>query len=110
MPNTTITIPALIDCHVHFREPGLTHKGDMASESSAAFAGGVHTLCEMPNTNPPTVTVAALADKVRRAAEIKNVDIRFFFGATEMAHILALHELLAGSSEELQRLKARGCG
>ncbi len=110
MGQRTVTLPALIDCHVHFREPGLTHKADMATESAAAFAGGVHTVCEMPNTIPPTVTVAALADKVRRAAEIKNVDIRFFFGATEMAHVLALHELLMGSSEEVQRLRARCCG
>lgn len=113
----TITLPRLIDCHVHFREPGLTHKATMASEAASAWAGGVGTVCEMPNTIPATTSIAALADKIRRV-EIaksekrmpKDFDMRFFFGATEMAHIFALHEMLAGSSEELQRLRARCCG
>ncbi len=109
MPNI-VTLPRLIDCHVHFREPGLEHKATMATEAASAWAGGVGTVCEMPNTIPPTVTIAALADKVRRANEVENVDMRFFFGATEMAHILALHELLSGESEEIKRLKQRCCG
>lgn len=67
-------------------------------------------MCDMPNTNPPCVTIAALADKVRRANEIKNFDMRFFFGATETAHVQTLRELLTGTSEELQRLRARCCG
>ena len=105
-----ITLPALIDAHVHFREPGLTHKATMASESRAAFAGGVHTVCEMPNTIPPTVTIAALADKVRRADEIESVDLRFFFGATQAAHIVTLKELFTGSAADLVRLRQRCCG
>lgn len=105
-----ITLPALIDAHVHFREPGLTHKATMASESRAAFAGGVHTVCEMPNTIPPTVTVAALADKVRRAEDVPNVDIRFFFGATQAAHIVTLKELFTGDAADLVRLRKRCCG
>ena len=98
MPNTII-FPGLIDCHVHFREPGLTHKADMASESAAAAAGGVTTVCEMPNTIPATVTVEALADKVRKAERIRiririrNCDIRFFMGATEKHHLLALRDI-----------------
>lgn len=106
----TITLPALIDCHVHFREPGFPEKATMATEAASAVAGGVHTVCEMPNTNPPTVTIAALADKVRRASEIKDCDIRFFFGCTEAAHLETLKELWTGESDELTRLKARCCG
>lgn len=109
-PSKTITLPALIDCHVHFREPGFPEKATMQTEADSAHAGGVGTVCEMPNTNPPTVTIAALADKVRRANEIKNCDIRFFFGVTEEAHLLALRELWTGESEELRRLKKRCCG
>lgn len=107
---STFSFPGLIDCHVHFREPGLTHKATMASEARAARAGGVHTVCEMPNTIPPTVTVAAFADKVRRAAEITDLDIRFFFGVTQGEHLAALIDLWSGSSEELQRLKAHCSG
>lgn len=104
------TMPGLVDCHVHFREPGYEHKATMRSEAAAAKAGGVLTVCEMPNTDPPTVTIAALADKVRRAQDIGDCDIRFFFGVTQPEHLRALVELWTGSAEELQRLKARCCG
>lgn len=102
--------PLLIDCHVHFREPGLTHKATMASEAAAALAGGVGTVCEMPNTIPPTVTVAALADKVRTAEKIDQIDMRFYFGVTEAAHLLTLKELWTAESLELKRLKHHCCG
>lgn len=92
------TLPGLIDCHVHFREPGLEHKGDMETESRAARAGGVFTVCDMPNTVPPTTTVKAFEDKVRRAERITDVDIRFFFGITRFAHL-----------EEFIKLKNRRC-
>jgi dihydroorotase len=112
-----LLFPGIIDCHVHFREPGLTQKGDMRSESRAAIRGGVTTVCDMPNTIPPTVTVAALADKVRRAeglgtrnSELENFDIRFFFGITEEAHLRTLQELWTGTSNELERLKSQCCG
>ncbi len=105
-----ITLPRLIDCHVHFREPGLEHKATMKSESDSAFFGGVGTVCEMPNTNPATVTVAALADKVRRASEIGNCDIRFFFGITQAEHLHAFRDLMTSDSEEMQRLRKRCCG
>lgn len=93
--NGLLSMPGLIDCHVHFREPGLTQKGDMESESKAAKAGGVLTVCEMPNTIPPTVTVEAFADKVERAKRIKDVDIRFFFGITASEHLEELKQLYA---------------
>lgn len=105
-----LLFPGLIDCHVHFREPGLTHKATMQSEAAAARAGGVTTVCEMPNTIPPTVTIAALADKVRRAAKIEDCDLQFFFGITEVAHLHALRELWTGTSAELRRLKKHCCG
>ena len=58
-----------IDAHVHFREPGLTHKADIGTESGAALSGGVTTVIDMPNTNPPTVTAEALKGKIALAAE-----------------------------------------
>lgn len=105
-----LIFPGLIDCHVHFREPGLTHKATMQSEARSARAGGVTTVCDMPNTRPPTFTVAALADKVRRAERVKDCDIRFFFGATEPTHLNALRSVWTGGSEEMRRLKSRCCG
>jgi len=92
VPNL-VTLPGLIDCHVHFREPGYEQKGGMKSESAAAKAGGVLTVCEMPNTIPPTVSVKAFEDKVRRAKKISDVDIRFFFGATTLEHLDAFREV-----------------
>ena len=65
---TGLTIlPGAIDTQVHFREPGAVHKEDLASGSLSAVMGGVTAVFEMPNTNPPTVSAAALADKVARA-------------------------------------------
>ena len=103
-------MPGLIDCHVHFREPGFEHKATMATEAASAVAGGVTTVCEMPNTNPPTVTVAALADKVRKSWAIEDCDLRFYFGCTEAAHLFTLRELWTGESDELRRLKKQCCG
>ena len=71
-----------IDAHVHFREPGLTHKADIYTESRAALAGGVTTVFDMPNTNPPTVTAEALKDKIRIAEEKSAVKTGFHIGAT----------------------------
>lgn len=105
-----LIFPGLIDCHVHFREPGLEHKATMQSEAASALAGGVTTVCEMPNTDPTTSTVAALADKVRRAEEIPGFDMRFFFGITKPEHLVTLQELWTGTSDELVRLKERCCG
>src|SRR3989344_3565970 len=63
-----IVIPGLIDCHVHFREPGLTHKEDFLSGSIAAAKGGGTTILDMPNTLPPTITLENLEEK-RKLAE-----------------------------------------
>ncbi len=75
-------LPGFIDDQVHFREPGLTHKADIASESRAALAGGTTTYMEMPNVNPPTVTLEALEAKHERAAETSWVNYSFYLGAT----------------------------
>ena len=60
-------IPGLIDDQVHFREPGITHKATIASESRAAVAGGITSFIEMPNTNPQTTDIEALENKFKRA-------------------------------------------
>ena len=75
-------LPGVIDTHVHFREPGLTHKADIESESRAAAYGGVTSFFDMPNTLPQTTTFEALDDKFTRAARSSHVNYSFFFGAT----------------------------
>jgi dihydroorotase len=75
-------IPGVIDDQVHFREPGLTHKGDIASESIAAVAGGITSYMEMPNTIPQTVTQQLLEEKYKRAAEVSACNYSFYMGAT----------------------------
>lgn len=75
-------LPGVIDDHVHFREPGMTAKADIGSESRAAAYGGVTTYFDMPNTVPQTVTLEALAQKFAIAAEKSHVNYSFFFGAT----------------------------
>lgn len=77
-----LLLPGLIDDQVHFREPGLTAKGDLASESAAAVAGGVTSFFDMPNVNPQTVTRAALADKYRIAAGRTFANHAFYMGTT----------------------------
>lgn len=82
-------IPGVIDEHVHFRDPGLTHKADMHSESIAAVAGGVTSFMDMPNTNPQTTTLEALGDKFNDAAQKSVANYSFYFGATNSnAHLL----------------------
>ncbi len=84
-----VVMPGIIDTHVHFREPGLTDKADIESESRAAAAGGVTTFFEMPNTVPQTTTLETLAGKFALAAEKSHVNYSFFFGATnDNAHLL----------------------
>ena len=75
-------LPGVIDDHVHFREPGLTRKADIESESRAAAYGGVTSYLEMPNTNPQTTTLEALAEKRKLGAEKSHVNYSFFYGAT----------------------------
>lgn len=78
----SIVMPGVIDDQVHFREPGLTHKGDIASESRAAVAGGVTSYMEMPNVNPATTTIELLEQKYARAAEVSPANYSFYLGAT----------------------------
>jgi dihydroorotase len=74
-------LPGLIDDQVHFREPGLTHKGDIASESRAAVAGGITSYMEMPNTRPPTLDTERLEEKYRRANRHSFANYAFYLGA-----------------------------
>lgn len=75
-------LPGIIDDHVHFRDPGLTHKADILTESRAAAAGGVTSIMDMPNTNPPTVTLDALNAKLDLLNEKCIVNHSCYFGAT----------------------------
>ncbi len=75
-------LPGMIDDQVHFREPGLTHKGDIHSESSAAVAGGVTSYMEMPNTIPQTISLELLEKKYSRAAEVSAANYSFYLGAS----------------------------
>ena len=75
-------MPGCIDDQVHFREPGLTHKAEIATESAAAAAGGITSFMEMPNTVPQALTQQLLEDKYERAAEVSAVNYSFFMGAS----------------------------
>ena len=90
-------LPGVIDDQVHFREPGLTHKGDIASESRAAIAGGITTFMEQPNTNPQTTTIEKLEEKFARASETSFANYSFLFGGTN------------DNLEELKRLDKNAC-
>ncbi|MEN8175200.1 MAG: amidohydrolase family protein, partial [Pseudomonadota bacterium] len=92
-------MPGMIDDQVHFRDPGLTHKGDMATESRAALAGGITSFMDMPNTRPQTVTVAALEEKFQYAAGHCWGNYAFYMGTTN------------DNLEEIKRLKPhQTCG
>jgi dihydroorotase len=91
-------LPGVIDSHVHFREPGLTHKEDLETGSRATVLGGITAVFEMPNTNPTTTDPAALADKVRRGHHRMHCDFAFYVGATrENTKDLAELERLPGA-------------
>lgn len=76
-------LPGMIDDQVHFREPGLTHKGSIATESRAAVAGGITSYMEMPNVNPATTNIAALEGKFLLAEQCSIANYSFYLGATE---------------------------
>lgn len=80
--NGALVMPGVIDDQVHFREPGLTEKGEILTESRAAAAGGVTSYMEMPNTRPPATTIELLEEKYARAAEVSAVNYSFYLGAT----------------------------
>lgn len=77
-----LLLPGIIDDQVHFREPGLTHKGDIFTESRAAVAGGITSYMDMPNTSPQTITVDALEDKYTLAAQKSLANYSFLMGVT----------------------------
>jgi dihydroorotase len=91
-------LPGVIDTHVHFREPGATHKADIASETRAAAAGGVTSFMDMPNTFPPATSAEAIEEKCRRAAAVSLVNYSFYMGATN------------GNIEEIKRIDPRTTG
>ncbi|MFL5044343.1 MAG: dihydroorotase [Xanthobacteraceae bacterium] len=92
-------LPGVIDTQVHFREPGLIRKEDLESGSRSAVMGGVTAVFEMPNTDPLTVSAAALADKIKRAHHRMHCDFAFFVGGTrENTHELAALERLPGAA------------
>lgn len=90
-------LPGIIDDQVHFREPGLTHKGTIATESRAAVAGGITTFMEQPNTVPQTTTIAALEEKFETARQSAYANYSFLFGGTN------------DNLEELKRLDKNAC-
>ncbi len=90
-------LPGMIDDQVHFREPGLTHKGDIATESAAAVAGGITSFMEMPNVKPPTITQEALEAKYALAAGRASANYGFYLGATN-DNIEDIRRLAPGSA------------
>jgi dihydroorotase len=92
-----LIFPGFIDCHVHFREPGDTEAENMASGAASALHGGITTVCDMPNTSPPTCSVKALDDKLKRSEEVRNkergIDIRFFFNVSSEKHLKELEHV-----------------
>ncbi|MDH3509336.1 MAG: dihydroorotase [Gammaproteobacteria bacterium] len=97
--NGCYLLPGFIDDQVHFREPGLTHKGDIATESAAAVAGGITSFMDMPNVKPATTNRRALAHKYASAAGRARANYAFYFGATN------------DNIEEIRRLDAgEACG
>ncbi|MGI9308823.1 MAG: dihydroorotase [Gammaproteobacteria bacterium] len=95
--NGRYLLPGMIDDQVHFREPGLTKKGDIATESAAAVAGGITSYMEMPNVSPPTTTRKALQEKYNRAAGRSVANYAFYLGATNN-NIDEICELKAGEA------------
>lgn len=95
--NGNLLLPGVIDDQVHFREPGLTHKGNIRSESRAAVAGGITTYMEQPNTIPQTTTLEKLEEKFQRATKESFANYSFLFGGTN------------DNLEELKRLDKNQC-
>ena len=96
-----ILIPGVIDTHVHFRQPGLTHKGDISSESRAAVAGGVTSFMDMPNTIPQTTAIEELEQKFELAEHHSYANYSFYIGATNYN----LKELLKINPENVCGIK-----
>ncbi|MDT0606655.1 dihydroorotase [Croceitalea rosinachiae] len=95
--NGNLLLPGVIDDQVHFREPGLTHKGTIATESRAAIAGGITSFMEQPNTNPQTTTIQKLEEKFAVASDTAFANYSFLFGGTN------------DNLEELKKLDKKSC-
>lgn len=91
-----LILPAATDLHVHFREPGLTEKGDIASESAAAAIGGVTCVFDMPNTKPPTSTPSAAAEKLQRAQRASWIDFGCWGLLAPASDLAGIRELVVG--------------
>ncbi|MGE0238489.1 MAG: dihydroorotase family protein [Parvibaculaceae bacterium] len=85
-----LVLPGAIDMHVHFREPGFTHKEDFLHGSAAAACGGVTTICDMPNTRPPVVSAERLSEKIALVSEKSHVDFGLWAGGTDVAEFPAM--------------------
>ena len=96
-----ILIPGIIDDQVHFREPGLTHKGDIRSESRAAVAGGITSFMDMPNTLPQTITNELLEEKCRIASESSSANYSFYLGGSNTT----LNEVLSADPRSVCGIK-----
>ena len=96
-----LVLPGMIDDQVHFREPGLTHKGDIFTESRAAIAGGITSFIEMPNTNPQTTTIDQLNKKFKIASKSSFANYSFMFGGTNDN----LNEIMKVDSKKVAALK-----
>ncbi|MEG2337352.1 MAG: dihydroorotase, partial [Bacteroidales bacterium] len=94
-------LPGIIDDQVHFREPGLTHKGDLYTESRAAVAGGVTSFMEMPNTKPQTLTQDLLQAKYDLAAQKSLANYSFYMGCSQNN----LEEVLKTNPKEVCGIK-----
>ena len=92
-----VLLPGMIDAHVHFREPGLTYKGNMRSESAAAISGGVTSIMDMPNTVPAVLTLDILEQKYNIAAEHCLTNYSFFMGLSKDN----LEEALRANTEDI---------
>jgi len=102
-------LPGMIDDQVHFREPGMTHKGDLATESAAAVAGGITSFMDMPNVNPQTTTRVALRDKYEMAKNRCTANYGFHFGATN-SNIEEIKALQVGEAAGIKAFMGASTG
>ena len=102
-------LPGMIDDQVHFREPGMTHKGDLATESAAAAAGGITSFMDMPNVNPQTTTRAALRDKYGMAENRCTANYGFYLGATN-SNIEEIKALQVGEAAGIKAFMGASTG
>jgi dihydroorotase len=102
-------LPGMIDDQVHFREPGMTHKGDLATESAAAAAGGITSFMDMPNVNPQTTSRSALKDKYESAKKRCTANYGFYLGATN-SNIEEIKSLQVGEAAGIKAFMGASTG